>query len=98
MVVAEIPLLFEAGLEGEFDVVVLVDAPQRERRRRLEEDRGLDREEALRIMESQMSSEKTRPRADYVLENGGEVEDLEVRSLALLDLLRARARRSRVGA
>ena len=27
LIVAEIPLLFEAGLEGEFDVVVFVDAP-----------------------------------------------------------------------
>ncbi len=31
-------------------------------------------------------------RADYVLDNGGTKEDLRIRALALLDLLRARAR------
>ena len=42
LVVAEIPLLFEVGLEKEFDAVVLVVAPSQERLRRLKMDRGLE--------------------------------------------------------
>lgn len=92
MAVAEIPLLFEAGLETEFDVVVLVDAPAPERLRRLREERGLGTEEARRIMASQMPVEEKRRGVDYIVENGGTPEDLRIRALALLDLLRARAR------
>lgn len=93
LVAAEIPLLFEVGLEGEFDVVVVVDAPRQERIRRLRTGRGLATEEAVKIMEAQMSAEEKRERADYVLDNGGSPEGLRDRALALLDLLRARYER-----
>jgi len=92
LAVAEIPLLYEVGLETEFDVVVLVDAPVPERLRRLTEKRGLEKEEARRIMDSQMPVDEKRRKVDYVVENGEGVEDLRIRALALLDLLRARAR------
>lgn len=97
LVVAEIPLLFEVGLEGDYDAVVLVVAPWEERLHRLMDDRDLEEDEALRVMSSQIPSEEKVPRADYLLENGGTEEDLQTRSLALLDLLRARARRRRAG-
>ena len=50
LVVAEIPLLFETGHEGDFDAVVLVDAPDAVRLGRLVEQRGLSEEEARRVM------------------------------------------------
>jgi len=93
MVVAEIPLLYEVGLEKEFDAIVLVTAPVKERLRRLMADRGLGEDEASRMMAAQSSQEEKVSRAGYVLGNGGTRGELEVRSLALLDLLRARARR-----
>lgn len=93
MVVAEIPLLFEVGLEAEYDLVVLVFAPRGERLRRLVRDRGLSVEDAEGIMNAQLPGDQTMARADFVLDNGGSLEDLEIRSMALLDLLRARARR-----
>lgn len=93
LVVAEIPLLFEVGLEGEYDVVVLVHAPFEERLRRLTRIRGLEEEEARRILDSQIPSEEKLRRASYVIRNDGSEEDLAVRALALLDLLRARAAR-----
>ncbi len=89
--VAEIPLLFEVGLEEEFDAVVVVDAPPEERLRRLTEVRGLTKKEALRIMAAQMAPEEKVKRADFVIHNWGTIEELEERALALLDLLRARA-------
>jgi len=93
LVVAEIPLLFEAGLEEEYDVVVLVDAPYEERLRRLTTMRGLEEEEARKILDAQMPQEEKVPRASYVIHNHGSEGDLEIRALALLDLLRARASR-----
>jgi len=91
LVVAEIPLLFEVGLEEAFDAVVLVDAPASERLRRLTELRGLEEEEARRILSAQMPQEEKRSRASFVIHNSGSMEELEIQGLALLDLLRARA-------
>jgi dephospho-CoA kinase len=91
LAVAEIPLLYEVGLEGGFSKVVLVDAPEEVRLRRLVEDRGWSEEAAMRLMKAQMPPEEKRGRADFIVYNDGTREDLEVHALALLDLLRARA-------
>ncbi|HEX8273954.1 MAG TPA: dephospho-CoA kinase [Longimicrobiaceae bacterium] len=80
LVVADIPLLFEVGMADEFDVVVLVDAPEEERLRRLVEDRALDPEEAVRMIDAQMPAELKRARADLVIENGGTPAELESRA------------------
>ena len=77
VVVADIPLLFEVGLVDEFDVIVLVDAPEEVRLVRLVGDRGMDPEEARRMISAQMPSELKRARADYVIENTGTVADAE---------------------
>ena len=77
VVVADIPLLFEVGLAGEFDVLVLVDAPEEDRLPRLVEDRGLEPDEAVRMVDAQMPAELKRARADLVIENGGSLAELE---------------------
>lgn len=91
LVVSEIPLLFETGMETAFDVTVLVDAGWEERLRRLVEDRGLDAEEAERIMDAQMDPAEKRRLADLVIDNDGTLQDLRARALVVLDLLQARA-------
>ena len=96
LAVAEIPLLFEAKLQDDFDLVVLVVAPKKERLRRMVADRGIEETEALRIMAAQIPSREKTGKADFVLENGDTLEDLQIRSLALLDLLRSRARKGAV--
>ncbi len=88
MVVWEIPLLFETGIEGEADVVVVVDAPEEVRRRRVVETRGIDEGEAVAIMEAQMPAEEKRRRADVVIENAGTREELEGRAAEVLRSLR----------
>ena len=87
-VVAEIPLLFETGRQDDFDVTVLVHAPDDLRLKRLVETRGLEETEARRIMSAQMDQEKKRSLADYVIENAGAPADLEVEAGRVLsDLL-----------
>ena len=77
LVVADIPLLFEVGLVDEFDVLVLVDAPAQLRLVRMVNDRGMDAEEAGKVILAQMPSELKRARADIVIENTGPMEELE---------------------
>jgi dephospho-CoA kinase len=91
VVVADVPLLFEAGLVDSVDVVVLVDAPEETRLMRLVGDRGLDADEARRMIAAQMPSALKRARADYVIENTGSLGDLERRARAVWDALAARA-------
>lgn len=91
LVVAEIPLLFETGREGDFDVTVLVDAPEEVRLRRMVEHRGLDERQARRIVAAQMDPEAKRARAHHVLDNAGSLEALESAAVALLAVLRTQA-------
>ena len=91
LVVSEIPLLFETGREGDFDAVVFVDAPESVRLDRIVEHRGLDRDEARRIVASQMDPAEKRRRADFVLENGGDLDALDQEADRVLEALRLRA-------
>ena len=77
LVVADIPLLFEMGMADEFDVVVLVDAPEELRLARIVADRGLDEDEARRMIAAQMPSELKRAGADVVIPNAGTLGDLQ---------------------
>ncbi|HEU4556547.1 MAG TPA: dephospho-CoA kinase [Longimicrobium sp.] len=91
LVVADIPLLFEVGLVDEFDLIVLVDAPEEARLVRLVGDRGMDPEEARRMISAQMPSELKRARADYVIENTGSMADAERRAAEVWSELKRRA-------
>jgi len=91
LVVSEIPLLFETGAEGDFDVTVLVDAPAESRRERIVRDRGLTAEEASRIMAAQMDSGRKREAADIVIDNAGSLDDLASAADRVLEELRGRA-------
>lgn len=89
LMVADIPLLYEVGMERQFDAVVLVDAPEDVRLERLVRDRGLDAAEARRMIDAQMPSDRKRAHADVVISNDGTVEELHARARAVWgDLLR----------
>jgi len=89
LVVNEVPLLFEVGMEEEFDVIVVVDAPEAERVKRLETARRIPSQEAQRILAVQGDAGEKKERADHVILNGGTVEELEDSALALLHTLLA---------
>lgn len=91
LVVADVPLLFEVGMADEFDVVVLVDAPEETRLMRLVGDRGLEPDEARRIMAAQIPAELKRARADVVIENTRSLGDLQRRALEVWEGLVRRA-------
>lgn len=95
LVATEIPLLFETGYARGVDVTIVVDAPPAVRLERLVRVRGLDAEEAARIMSTQADAADKRAMADHVIPNDGTPADLEQRALELLARLRARIRRER---
>jgi dephospho-CoA kinase len=91
IVVNDIPLLFEAGDLTEFDAVVLVDAAEATRRARLLATRGLEPDEADRLMAIQMPSSEKRARSDYVIDNDADLGTLERRARGVWHALLARA-------
>ena len=78
--ICDIPLLFENDLVGEFDRIVLVDAPRPLRLERLVRDRGLPETEAMDMITAQMPAALKRARADYIIDNDGTLAQLEVRA------------------
>ena len=72
----EVPLLFEAGMEGDFDATIAIVADERLRARRAAErgHRALDARAAR-----QLSQEEKAARATYVVLNDGSVAELERR-------------------
>ena len=80
VVVEEVPLLFEVGMEELYDAVVVVDAPRDLRRTRVEEERGLGPGEFEALDGAQMDPEEKRRRADRVIWNDGSLDALERRA------------------
>ena len=76
LIISDIPLLFEVGLERAFDGVLLVDAPEAVRRDRLMRDRALTATEADAMIAAQWPSERKRAGATWILDNTGTPEEL----------------------
>jgi dephospho-CoA kinase len=91
VLVSDIPLLFETGHAEGFDAVVLVDAAEPVRLRRLVERRGFGEEEARAIMRAQMPASAKRARSDYVIDNDGDLAALERAAAEVWRALVARA-------
>lgn len=86
LIVVEVPLLFESGMDQAFDVTVAVVAGREARFTRAEE-RGDVAVEARE--ERQMPIEEKAERADFVIENDGSLEHLKEAVAALPDRIRA---------
>jgi dephospho-CoA kinase len=91
VVISDIPLLFESADPAEFDVIVLVEAPDAVRRARILAKRGISGVEADQLMRAQLPSSSKRSRSDYVIDNVGDLLDLERAASAVWDALLARA-------
>ncbi len=79
VVISDIPLLFEVGLEHAFDGIVLVDAPVPLRLARLMHDRHLPQAEAQAMIDAQWPSAQKRAASTWVIDNDGSREQLAVR-------------------
>ncbi len=91
LVVLDIPLLFESRFEALVDrTVVVYVSPDVQLQRLMKRDQ-IDREYALAKMNSQMSLDEKRARADYVLINDGTMGQLREQFDHLFEVLWERA-------
>lgn len=87
--VVDVPLLFEKGWQGDFDLTVaVVCKPQLQVQRLLA--RGWTRAQIQARLAAQLPMEEKARRADHVLTNDGTLEQLEAQVIALVDQLRSR--------
>lgn len=84
VLVYDMPLLIERGLDEEMDMVIVVDAEVEERVRRLVEYRGLDEADVRRRISLQADDETRRAAADVVLDNNGTADELSQQVFELL--------------
>jgi dephospho-CoA kinase len=68
VVIYEVPLLFEAGVDKRVDKIIVVTVDRNTQIARLKKRNGLSRAEALRRIRSQMPLAKKIQRADHVLD------------------------------
>lgn len=76
VVVHDIPLLVETGQAGDFDVVLVVEAPEDVRVERMVRDRGMRSDDARARIRAQASDDERRAVADVVFRNDGSRKDL----------------------
>lgn len=88
-VIVDAPLLFEAGVDRECDLVVFVEAPLEERLERVRRARGWDEAELRRREAAQLPVEKKRARSREVIVNDGPPELLRSRVQALVERIHA---------
>lgn len=85
MIVLNVPLLFEYGLERQADKTVVVTISEAERVRRVRARDGLSDEEIARRVLAQWPQEKKAARADAVIDNSGSLEATRLQIHRLYD-------------
>lgn len=75
IVIQDVPLLFENGLQALYSATVLIYAPPATQLARLTELRGLSLARANGMIASQMGIDEKRGLADFVIDNSGDLED-----------------------
>ncbi len=93
VVVLDVPLLLETGMDKGLAEIIVVYAPASEQRRRLMQRDGFDAEQAQARIDAQMSMERKRSLATLVIDNSGDLAQTEKQALAIYEDLARRARR-----
>lgn len=90
IVAADIPLLYESGLEELYERIVVVYVPRELQLTRLIRRDGLSPEQAQSRLNAQLDIEDKKRRADYVIDNSGTPEETERQVASLLESLESR--------
>lgn len=75
-IVLDAPKLYEAGVDKECDAVIFVDSDHSTRLARLKESRGWGEVELVRRESRQIPLDRKREKADYIVSNHSNVEEL----------------------
>jgi dephospho-CoA kinase len=76
IVVNDVPLLIETGLAASYHLVLVVDADQDRRIRRLTETRGMTKDQAAARIAAQADDHQRRAAADVLIDNNGDIATL----------------------
>jgi dephospho-CoA kinase len=87
LIILDIPLLIENDLYYLIDEVLVVYVPEEVQKQRLMERNGYSEEEASRRISSQLSIEKKRKEADFLIDNSGTLDDTERQVEELIEKL-----------
>jgi dephospho-CoA kinase len=80
IIVHVVPLLFETGYDGLVDKSVLVVAPVEQRIARVVERDRIDEARVRARIATQIAPEEAHPRADFIIENDGNLDHLRERT------------------
>ena len=89
--IADIPLLYETGHDGDFDAVIVVACDPDEQVRRVMARDGLSADSARQRVATQMPIDDKVQRADYVIWTTGTLEDTDQQVDELVKTLKQRA-------
>lgn len=89
LVIYEAPLLFEAKSDHAMDEVICVIADDNIRIKRVMSRDNITREQAEKILQTQMPQEEKVARSRFVIKNDGDVRSLELIAMAVLKQIRA---------
>ncbi|HJX34887.1 MAG TPA: dephospho-CoA kinase [Desulfatiglandales bacterium] len=88
IILAVVPLLFEAGMQALFHKVVVVYIPREGQIKRLIERDGINKEHAINILNAQMHIDEKIRRADFVINNENSIEETNRQVRDMWDTLR----------
>ena len=91
IVILDVPLLIEAGMDKALEDVILVYTPEWTQIERLIKRDGISNEDALLRVRSQMPIEKKREFATIIIDNSGTIEATRERALEVFDSLKKKA-------
>jgi dephospho-CoA kinase len=98
ILIADVPLLMECGLQDEFDKIIVVAAPRNLQRVRLMQRNGLQEQDAEQRLQSQLPVADKIPGADYIIDNTGSLENLADQVSRVYSQLQHDLRRKQSGA
>ena len=88
--VLEIPLLFETDALSRVDVIVVVSAPEEVQRQRVLARPGMNEEKLASLIKRQLPDVEKRARADFVVDTGTSLADMQDQIDKILDSLKGR--------
>lgn len=91
VVVFSAPLLVETGMHTAFEILVLVSVPVEAQIERLLRDRAMSEDQVRARIDAQAPLEEKAAVADIIVDNEGDLDDLEAQVDSLWDQLRTRA-------
>lgn len=86
-IIVDVPLLYEAGWQAIFPMVILVYVPEEVQVERLMKRDKLSREEAIKTLTFQMSIEEKKMRTSFIIDNSGTIEETKQKVKVLFEKL-----------